>query len=93
MRRIIVGLLLSVMLSMTVATSAVVAHTSWQVWTSGGGSTWNVRPVAGTGFSRAWARCVSSGSIIYGLWVTLNNTSSANCGPQGFSNQGLQTVN
>ena len=93
MRRIIVGLLLSVMLSMTVATSAVVAHTAWQVWTSGGGSTWNVKPIAGTGFSRAKAVCVSSGTTIFGLWVTLNNTSSANCGPQGFSNQGLQTVN
>ena len=93
MRRIIVGLLLSVMLSITVATSVVVAHTSWNVWISSGGSTWNVQPIAGTGISRAWARCVSSGSTIYGVWVTLNNTSHVNCGPQGFDNQGLQTVN
>lgn len=92
MRRIIVGLSLSLMLSMTAATSALAAHTSWEVWFSGGGSTWNVKPVAGTGQSRAWARCVSSGSVIYGLWKTLNNTSSANCGPQGISEQGLQTV-
>lgn len=93
MRRIIVGLLRSVMLLMTVATAAVFAHTQWNVWVSGGGSTWNVQPIAGTGLSRAWARCVSSGSTIYGVWVTLNNTSLANYGPQGFSNQGLQTVN
>jgi len=93
MRRAFVGLLLSVMLSMTVATPAFALHTAWDVWTSGGGSTWNVRPVAGTGFSRAWARCVSSGTIITGPWKTLNNISSANCGPQGFTNKGWDTTN
>lgn len=93
MRRIIGGLLLSVMPSMTVATSAVSAHTSGDVWTSGGGSTWNVKPTAGTGLSRAWARCVSSGTIITGPWKTLFNTSLANCGPQGFTNKGFDTTN
>lgn len=92
MRRVIVGLLLSLMLSTTVATSALAMHTSWNVWTSSGGSTWNVTPIAGTGFSRAWARCVSSGSIVYGVWKTLNNNSSVNCGPQGFSTHGWQTT-
>lgn len=86
-----VGLVTAVAAATMSASPVSAIHTSWNVFFTGSGATWNVQPVVGTGESRAWATCNSNGLTQYGPWKTLNLTSSTTCGPQGVGPKGLQT--